>query len=132
MNLEKNRLMLKLSTQILAAYVSNHTVPAHELMDLFQTIHSRLLSLDAKDDLDSLELTPAVPIEESILSENLVCLEDGKKFKLLKRHLATTYNMSPEEYRSKWGLPPDYPMVAPSYSQKRRQLAKISGLGTNK
>ena len=126
---EKNELLLKLSTDNISAYVSNHYVDADQLMELFDNIYLKLSTIDKKDASETKALEPAVPIEDSILDEALICLEDGKKFKLLKRHLSTTYKMSPAEYRTKWGLAPDYPMVAPSYSEKRRQLAKTSGLG---
>ncbi len=126
---EKNELLLKLSTDIISAYVSNHSVDADQLMELFDNIYLKLSTIDKKDATETKALEPAVPIEDSIQDQALICLEDGKKFKLLKRHLSTTYKMSPAEYRTKWGLAPDYPMVAPSYSEKRRQLAKTSGLG---
>ena len=128
----KNQYLLKLSTKIVSAYVSNHNTSVDELMNLIDLIYRKLSSMGENDTSENVKLIPAVPIEESILPESLVCLEDGKKFKLLKRHLATNYNMSPEQYREKWKLPPDYPMVAPSYSKKRRELAKVSGLGKSK
>ena len=116
------------ASQIVASYVGNNKVTAEQLPDLIRLVHGALSGLVgnvAKPD----EPKPAVPVTKSVSETFLVCLEDGKKFKSLKRHLRTSYDMSPEEYREKWGLPADYPMVAPGYSRQRSQLAKKMGLG---
>ncbi len=121
---------LELAADIVSAYVSNNTVPANELPVLLSEVHSALQRVTKVDAEPAVEpLKPAVPVKKSIAPEYLVCLEDGKKFKSLKRHLRTQYNLTPEQYREKWGLPPDYPMVAPNYAAARSQLAKEMGLG---
>jgi predicted transcriptional regulator len=121
---------IELAADIVSAYVSNNTVPAGELPGLINEIHTALVRVSG----GAVQVTPeapkpAVPAKKSVTNDYIVCLEDGKKFKSLKRHLRTQYNMSPEEYREKWGLPPDYPMVAPNYAKARSQLAKQMGLG---
>ena len=120
---------IELTANIVSAYVGHHSVPASDIPGLISQIHSALLRVSSGADLNAEPLKPAVPVKKSITPEHLVCLEDGKKFKSLKRHLRTQYNMTPEQYREKWGLPPDYPMVAPNYAQARSQLAKQMGLG---
>ncbi len=121
---------IDLAADIVSAYVSNNTVAASELPSLISDVHSALLKVTGGTTIAAPEaLKPAVPAKKSITNEYLVCLEDGKKFKSLKRHLRTQYNMSPEDYREKWGLPADYPMVAPHYAQARSNLAKQMGLG---
>jgi len=121
---------IELTASIVSAYVSNNSVPAQELSALINQVHSALTRVSSgQGDLASEPLRPAVSVKKSITPEHIVCLEDGKKFKSLKRHLRTHYNLSPEEYREKWGLPNDYPMVAPSYSATRSRLAKDNGLG---
>lgn len=121
---------IQLAADIVAAFVSNNSLPVAELPALIASVHSALGGLGNTETADPAEpLTPAVPIKKSIMPDYLVCLEDGKKFKSLKRHLRTQYNMSPEQYREKWNLPADYPMVAPSYAEARSQLAKKMGLG---
>ena len=120
---------IELTANIVSAYVSNHTVPAADIPNLIGQIHLALLRVGSGADIPSEPLKPAVPVKKSITSEYLVCLEDGKKFKSLKRHLRTQYNMTPEQYRDKWDLPADYPMVAPNYAAARSQLAKQMGLG---
>jgi predicted transcriptional regulator len=118
------------TVQIVSAFVSNNPVPRTELPGVIGEVYRTLTGLTAPAAPEaSEELVPAVPVRKSIAPEFIVCLEDGKKFKSLKRHLRTHYNLSPEQYRAKWGLPADYPMVAPSYSEKRSQLAKDNGLG---
>lgn len=121
--------LLSLTSDIVAAHVSNNAVSNTDLPALIETVFSTLAGLSAEPEEPEVELKPAVPIKRSIHDDYLVCLEDGKKLKMLKRHLATAYNMTPEDYRAKWGLAHDYPMVAPSYSKTRKDLAKKIGLG---
>lgn len=126
----KSSQLIELSADIVSAYVSHNALSAGDLPKLIATVHSTLTGLGGVVEAEVVvELRPAVPIKKSITPEYLICLEDGKKFKSLKRHLRTEYDMSPEEYRSKWGLPVDYPMVAPTYSEARSRLAKTIGLG---
>jgi predicted transcriptional regulator len=121
---------IELTAGIVSAYVSNNSVSASDIPSLINQVHSALLRVSGgQSDVQPEPLKPAVSVKKSITSDYLVCLEDGKKFKSLKRHLRTQYNMTPEQYREKWGLPPDYPMVAPSYAAARSQLAKQMGLG---
>jgi len=121
---------IELAADIVSAYVSNNSVPASDLPTLINDVHSALLRVTAGTVIVPAEVPkPAVPAKKSITNEFIVCLEDGRKFKSLKRHLRTQYNMSPDEYREKWGLPPDYPMVAPNYAKARSNLAKEMGLG---
>jgi predicted transcriptional regulator len=121
---------IELAADIVSAYVSNNSVPATELPALINEVHAALQRVTTTQPAPVLEAAkPAVPVKKSITNDFLICLEDGKKFKSLKRHLRTQYNMSPEEYREKWGLGSDYPMVAPSYARARSQLAKEMGLG---
>ncbi|HVX91786.1 MAG TPA: MucR family transcriptional regulator [Xanthobacteraceae bacterium] len=121
---------IELTADIVSAYVSNNTVPAGDIAALINQVHSALLRVSGGQSEAPVEpLKPAIPVKKSISPEFIVCLEDGKKFKSLKRHLRTQYNMTPEQYREKWGLPPDYPMVAPNYAAARSQLAKQMGLG---
>jgi predicted transcriptional regulator len=122
--------LIGLSTDIVSAYVSHNSVSPGDLPRLIADVHSALRSLQSNETPAPVEeLKPAVPVRKSIAPDYIICLEDGKKFKSLKRHLRTHYNLSPEEYREKWGLPADYPMVAPSYSATRSKLAKDNGLG---
>ncbi|MBX9861119.1 MAG: MucR family transcriptional regulator [Hyphomicrobium sp.] len=121
---------IELAADIVSAYVSNNSVPASELAMLIGDVHAALVRVTSGAMPVAIEtLKPAVPAKKSVTSDFIICLEDGKKFKSLKRHLRTQYNMSPEEYREKWGLPADYPMVAPNYAKARSQLAKQMGLG---
>jgi MucR family transcriptional regulator, transcriptional regulator of exopolysaccharide biosynthesis len=121
---------IELAADIVSAYVSNNSVPASDLPSLISDVHSALIRVTAGNVVIPVEAPkPAVPTKKSITNEFIVCLEDGRKFKSLKRHLRTQYNMSPDEYREKWGLPPDYPMVAPNYAKARSNLAKEMGLG---
>jgi len=121
---------IELTAEIVSAYVSNNSVPAGDLSSLINQVHAALTRVSSgQNDLPSEPLKPAVPVKKSITQDHIVCLEDGKKFKSLKRHLRTQYKMTPEQYREKWGLGPDYPMVAPSYAAERSQLAKQMGLG---
>jgi len=122
--------LIELSTEIVSAYVSHNAVSPGDLPKLIAEVHGALRALQANEAPAPVEeLKPAVPVRKSVANDYIICLEDGKKFKSLKRHLRTHYNLSPEEYREKWGLPADYPMVAPSYSATRSKLAKDNGLG---
>ena len=122
--------LLALTTEIVSSYVSNNTVAAGDVPALIETIFQTLSNIDnAQSTLDD-RPQPAVPINRSITPDYLICLEDGKKLKMLKRHLRSAYDMTPKEYRERWGLPADYPMVAPNYAQHRSALARESGLGT--
>jgi predicted transcriptional regulator len=121
---------IELAADIVSAYVSNNSVSANDLPSLINSVHNALMNVTTgKIEVPAEPLKPVVPIKKSITPDYIVCLEDGKKFKSLKRHLRTQYNLSPEDYREKWGLPADYPMVAPNYAAARSQLAKQMGLG---
>jgi predicted transcriptional regulator len=121
---------IELTAEIVSAYVSNNTVPATEMPALINQVHQALLRVGGGyHDAPVEPLKPAISVKRSINPDYIVCLEDGKKFKSLKRHLRTQYNMTPEQYREKWGLPADYPMVAPNYAAARSELAKQMGLG---
>jgi predicted transcriptional regulator len=121
---------IELTTDIVAAYVSNNTVAVTELPDLIRSVQEALTTAAAGPvEEPKEELKPAVPIRRSVTPDYIICLEDGKKFKSLKRHLRTHYDLSPNEYRQRWGLGPDYPMVAPNYAAARSALAKSMGLG---
>jgi predicted transcriptional regulator len=121
--------MLRMTADVTAAYVSNNTLPATQLNDVIKTIYSSLLALEKPEANSMTGQKPMVPIKKSVTPEYIICLEDGKKLKMLKRHLRTAYGMTPEEYRMKWGLPADYPMVAPNYAEQRSEFAKKIGLG---
>ncbi|MFL5239009.1 MAG: MucR family transcriptional regulator [Rhizomicrobium sp.] len=122
--------LLKLASSIIAAYVSNNPVPVSDLPAMIKSIHATLGGLSGGGGSDTLtSQKPAVPVKRSITPEYIVCLEDGKKLKMLKRYLRSNYKLSPEEYRAKWGLPADYPMVAPNYAAQRSEFAKKIGLG---
>ncbi len=121
--------MLELTTEIVVAHVSNNTLPVNDLPQLIQEVYKTLENV-GNSQLSVERLQPAISVKKSISPDYIVCLEDGKKLKMLKRHLKTAYNMTPEEYREKWGLPRDYPMVAPNYAKHRSSLAKKIGLGT--
>jgi predicted transcriptional regulator len=122
--------IIEMTADIVAAYVGANSVAAADLPSLIQSVHRALTGVASGTDVaEAAPREPAVPVKKSITPEFLVCLEDGRKFKSLKRHLRTKYNMSPEDYRAKWGLPKDYPMVAPSYAKARSELAKQMGLG---
>ena len=119
---------LALTVEIVAAHLSNNALGGAEVPLFIQAVFDTLNAL-ASEETGPIELTPAVPIKRSVTDDYIICLEDGKKLKMLKRHLMTAYDMSPEAYRAKWGLKPDYPMVAPSYARTRQELAKKIGLG---
>lgn len=122
---------IELTADIVSAYLANNTVSAGDIPSLISDIHSALVKVSGGQDIPVVfePAKPAVPVKKSITNDFIICLEDGKKFKSLKRHLRTAYNMSPEQYREKWGLPQDYPMVAPNYAEARSRLAKQMGLG---
>ena len=122
-----NDLLMTLTADIVAAHVSNNSVAVSDLPQLINNVHNSLADISGEVETPAPE--PAVPVKASIKKDYIVCLEDGKKLKMLKRHLMTHYSMTPEDYRAKWNLPADYPMVAPSYAEVRRGLAKKIGLG---
>jgi predicted transcriptional regulator len=122
--------LLGLTAEIVAAHVSNNSVALADLPNLIQDVYRTLATVGQPKPQQPERPQPAVPIKKSITPGYLVCLEDGKKLKMLKRHLKTAYNLTPEQYRERWGLPPDYPMVAPDYAKHRSTLAKKIGLGT--
>lgn len=125
--------LVELTTKIVSAYVSNNAVVATDLPQLISETHAALSRATGSIvQPEREEQKPKVPVKKSVLPDYIICLEDGKKFKSLKRHLRTHYNLSPEEYREKWGLSHDYPMVAPSYARARSDLAKKMGLGTRR
>lgn len=126
---ETNEMLVTLTADIVAAHVSNNSVAISDLALLINNVHAALSNLGEKEVVEE-KPVPAVSIRASIKPEYIVCLEDGRKLKMLRRHLMTHYNMTPDDYRAKWGLPADYPMVAPAYAEKRRALAKEIGLGT--
>jgi predicted transcriptional regulator len=119
--------ILKLVTEIVAAYVSKNPVAAHELPGIIRDVHATLGGFNTEE--QALPRQPAVPVKKSVLDDYIVCLEDGKKLKMLKRYLRARYKLSPDEYRARWNLPPDYPMVAPNYARRRSDFAKKIGLG---
>ena len=121
--------LLELTTEIVSAHVSNNTLPVNELPQLIQDVY-RTLSAVGGTVAPSEKPQPAVPVKKSVTPDYIICLEDGKKLKMLKRHLKTAYNLTPDDYRERWGLPRDYPMVAPNYAKHRSSLAKKIGLGT--
>ncbi|WP_029085709.1 MucR family transcriptional regulator [Brevundimonas aveniformis] len=122
--------IIEMTTDIVSAYVGNNAIAAADLPSLIQNVHRALAEVASGETVEAVEpQEPAVSVKKSITPDYLICLEDGRKFKSLKRHLRTKYDMSPDEYRSKWGLPRDYPMVAPNYAKARSELAKQMGLG---
>lgn len=125
--------LVAITASIVAAYVSNNTIASAEIPGLIADTHAALSRAAGRAvTVERDDSKPKVAVKKSVMPDYIICLEDGKKFKSLKRHLRTHYNLSPEEYREKWGLPHDYPMVAPNYAQARSQLAKKMGLGTRK
>jgi predicted transcriptional regulator len=129
-NLDQSSDLLALTTEIVAAHVSNNTVPVGDLPQLINQVYNSLANIGSVPAAPAERPQPAVPIKKSVHPDFIVCLEDGKKLKMLKRHLKTAYNMTPEAYRERWGLTADYPMVAPNYARQRSRLAKEIGLGT--
>lgn len=126
---ELKETFITLTSDIVAAHVSNNDVAVSDLPDLITNVYNALANLGEKVEIEEPKPQPAVAIRNSIKPDYIVCLEDGKKLKMLKRYLRTNYDMSPEDYRARWGLAADYPMVAPNYAEKRRELAKKIGLG---
>ena len=128
--MEERAEIIEMTADIVSAYVGNNEVAATDLPSLIQAVHRALSGVSTvAEPVEAAPKEPAVPVKRSVTPEFLICLEDGRKFKSLKRHLRTKYNMSPEDYRAKWGLPKDYPMVAPNYAKARSDLAKQMGLG---
>jgi predicted transcriptional regulator len=121
-----------MAVDIVSAYVGNNSIPTTQMPDIINTVYSSLSWLNGTGGTHAKELRPAVPIKKSITPDYVICLEDGKKLKMLKRHLRAVYGLSPEEYRAKWGLSPEYPMVAPNCAIQRSNLAKQIGLGRKK
>ena len=124
--------LLTLTADIVAAHVSNNSVAVNDLPNLIQNVHAALTGISGQNSAPEPRPDPKVPIRSSVKPDFIVCLEDGKRLKMLKRHLMTHYNLTPDQYRQKWGLSPDYPMVAPNYAEQRRTLAKSIGLGTKR
>ena len=124
--------LLTLTADIVAAHVSNNSVAVNDLPTLIQNVHAALNGISGRSAAPEPKPEPKVPIRSSVKPDYIVCLEDGKRLKMLKRHLMTHYNLTPDQYRQKWGLSPDYPMVAPNYAEQRRKLAKAIGLGTKR
>ena len=127
-----NETLITLTADIVSAHVSNNSVAVNDLPVLIQNVHNALTGLGGRAEEPEVKQEPAVSVRSSIKPDYIVCLEDGKKLKMLKRHLMTHYQMTPDEYRQKWGLNADYPMVAPNYAEQRRTLAKKIGLGTKR
>ena len=121
--------LLALTTEIVSSYVANNTMSSGEIPGVIEQVYKTLANVNADNHVMVDRPKPAVPIKKSVTPDYIVCLEDGKKLKMLKRHLKTAYGMTPEEYRERWGLPADYPMVAPEYAKQRSALAKDIGLG---
>jgi predicted transcriptional regulator len=129
---ELQETLITLTADIVAAHVSNNSVAVSDLPVLIANVHGALTGLGGPAPVETIKQEPAVSVRSSIKPDFIVCLEDGKKLKMLKRHLMTHYQMTPEQYRAKWNLPADYPMVAPNYAEQRRTLAKKIGLGTKR
>ena len=127
---DQNSDLLALTTEIVAAHVSNNTVSVGDLPQLINQVYNSLANIGTVPQAPAERPQPAVPVKKSVYPDYIVCLEDGEKLKMLKRHLKTAYNMTPEAYRERWALPTDYPMVAPNYARQRSRLAKEIGLGT--
>ena len=121
--------LLEMTTDIVSSFVANNPVPAGGLADLLTTVHNTVQSLAEDKPAEAPRPDPAVPISKSITPDHIICLEDGRKLKMLKRYLRSRYDLTPDEYRARWGLPSDYPMVAPNYAKKRSAFAKEIGLG---
>ncbi|WP_420432300.1 MucR family transcriptional regulator [Hyphobacterium sp.] len=121
--------LLRMTTDIVASFLTHNSVPAENVPDLIRSVHATMGEISGTAAKPEPKSKPAVPISKSITDDHIICLEDGKKLKMLKRYLRSQYDMSPDDYRRKWGLPSDYPMVAPAYSRKRSSFAKSIGLG---
>jgi len=120
---------LRMTTEIVASFLRNNRISQEEVPELIRSVHRAIAALDSGEERETERPKPAVPINRSVHDDYIICLEDGKKLKMLKRYLRSTYNLSPEDYRKRWGLPADYPMVAPSYAARRSAFAKQIGLG---
>ena len=131
-NQQADDTLITLTADIVAAHVSNNSVSVNDLAQLIQNVHGALAGLSGPSSMPEAKPEPRVPIRSSVKPDFIVCLEDGKKLKMLKRHLMTHYSLTPDQYRAKWGLASDYPMVAPNYAEQRRALAKAIGLGTKR
>lgn len=131
-NNQNDDLLITLTADIVAAHVGNNSVAVNDLPMLIQNVHGALAGITGSGAAAEAKPEPKVPIRSSIKPDYIICLEDGKKLKMLKRHLMTHYQMTPDQYRQKWGLAADYPMVAPNYAEQRRSLAKAIGLGTKR
>ncbi len=131
-NIRADSDIMEYTSRIVAAYVQGNKVGVDEISGVIDAVHAKVSDLSQVGSGFGFANKPAVPVEDSITPDHIICLEDGKAFKMLKKHLKTKYDLSPEEYRAKWGLPADYPMVAPNYAIKRQALAKASGLGRNR
>ena len=121
--------LLRMTTDIVASFVTNNSIPSESLPDLIRNVHATVSDISGGTAEPEVKKKPAVPVSKSVTDDFIICLEDGKKLKMLKRYLRSQYDMSPEDYRRKWNLPADYPMVAPNYSKRRSQFAKQIGLG---
>jgi predicted transcriptional regulator len=129
--LEKDSLLLQMASKIAAAYLKNNSVASENVSEVIRTVYDTLKNIEQGNDVELLarDLRPAVAVNKSVTPDYIVCLEDGKRLKMMKRHLRTSFKMTPEQYREKWGLPSNYPMVAPNYAIRRSQFAKTAGLG---
>ncbi|MGN5374727.1 MucR family transcriptional regulator [Sphingomonas hankookensis] len=132
MLVERDDALIALTADIVAAHVGNNTIELRDIPALIHSVHGALATLGTPPETPAARPEPAVAIRASVKPDYIVCLEDGRKLKMLKRHLMTHYNLTPEQYRTKWNLPADYPMVAPNYAEQRRTLAKQIGLGTQR
>lgn len=121
--------LLRMTTDIVASYLAHNSMPAENVAGLIKSVHETMSGISEEAEKPAPKAKPAVPVSKSVADDYIVCLEDGKKLKMLKRYLRSQYDMSPDDYRRKWNLPSDYPMVAPAYSRKRSQFAKDIGLG---
>lgn len=121
--------VLRMATEVVASYVRHNELPASQIPEIIFSVHDSLRSLSSNSSRQKTQQKPAVPIRKSVTPDFIICLEDGKKLKMLKRHLRSAYSLTPEEYRVKWDLSPDYPMVAPNYAAQRSEFAKKIGLG---
>jgi predicted transcriptional regulator len=124
-----NEELLRMTTDIVASFLTHNSVPAESVPEMIKSVHATMKEISGDEPKPEPRAKPAVPISKSVNDDYIVCLEDGKKLKMLKRYLRSQYDMSPEDYRRKWGLPADYPMVAPNYSRRRSEFAKEIGLG---
>ncbi|AYN87303.1 MucR family transcriptional regulator [Commensalibacter melissae] len=129
MELEDKKIsLLQLTSKIVSSHISNNSVEAEQLPELIRQVYQTLSSIE-KNGHDAEKLQPVVPVKRSVFPDYIICLEDGKKLKMLKRHIQSAYGLTPEQYRERWNLPPDYPMVAPNYAERRSSLAREIGLG---